>query len=159
MLAGRRSEFLGGGALLLILMGGLFLSFSRAAWGQFVLCAIVLMALMFVTSRSTSERVRIIAVAIVGVVRCRRVHRGAAVDGPGRGAVQGARVALAELRRRPHRPVRPLLPGDLDGARLSVRHGAAAIPSFPEAPHNVYLNSFIVRRLDLGRGLSHARRW
>ena len=52
MLAGRRSECLGGGMLLLALMGGLFLSFSRAAWGQFVFCAILLMALTFVTSRS-----------------------------------------------------------------------------------------------------------
>ena len=38
MLAGRRSQFLGGGLLLLIAAwAALFLSFSRAAWGQFVL--------------------------------------------------------------------------------------------------------------------------
>ena len=84
MLAGRRSEFLGGGVLLLVMMGGLFLSFSRAAWGQFVLCAILLMVLTFATSRSQSERLRIVVVAIVGVVRGGRVRRGAAVGRPGR---------------------------------------------------------------------------
>ena len=68
MLAGRRSQFLGGGILLLVMMGGLFLSFSRAAWGQFVFCAILLMLLTFVTSRSPSERFRIVVVAIMGVV-------------------------------------------------------------------------------------------
>ena len=50
------------------MMGGLFLSFSRAAWGQFAFCAILLMVLTFVTSRSPSERFRIVVVAIVGVV-------------------------------------------------------------------------------------------
>ena len=68
MLAGRRSQFLGGGILLLVVMGGLFLSFSRAAWGQFVFCAILLMAVTFVTSRSPRERFRIVVVAIMGAV-------------------------------------------------------------------------------------------
>ena len=34
---------LGGGLLLLVLMGGLLLSFSRAAWGQFLFGALFLM--------------------------------------------------------------------------------------------------------------------
>jgi hypothetical protein len=80
MLAGRRSEFIGGGVLLLIVMGGLFLSFSRAAWGQFVLCALLLMALTFLTSASTTERFKIVIVAIIGAVAA-AARRRAALDG------------------------------------------------------------------------------
>jgi hypothetical protein len=67
VLAGTRSQVLGSGFLLLILMGGLFLSFSRAAWGVFGLCAVLLMFLTFVCSRSPSERFRIVVIALVGV--------------------------------------------------------------------------------------------
>ena len=48
-------------------MAALLLSFSRAAWGQFVLCAVLLMALTFITSRSPQQRFRIIALTLVGV--------------------------------------------------------------------------------------------
>jgi len=68
VLAGRSAQALWSGMLLTIVMGGLFLSFSRAAWGIFALCAMILMALTFVTSRSAKERLRIVAIAIMGVV-------------------------------------------------------------------------------------------
>jgi hypothetical protein len=44
------------------------LSFSRAAWGQFAFCAALLLALTFMTSHSTRERMRIIAMSVVGIV-------------------------------------------------------------------------------------------
>ena len=156
MLAGRRSQVLGGGILLLlIVMGGLFLSFSRAAWGQFVFCAILLMVLTFVTSRSPSERFRIVVVAIVGASWsprrssrcCCRSSRSPTCSRSARRCRRATTPA--------HRTFRPLLPGDLDDARLSVRHGAAAIP-VPGGPAQ-HLSQFLHhRRLDLGRGLSHA---
>jgi O-antigen ligase len=67
VLVGRFSEMMRGSVVLLILMAALLLSFSRAAWGQFVLCAVLLMWLTFVTSRSPQQRFRIIALTLVGV--------------------------------------------------------------------------------------------
>lgn len=54
--------------LLLVLMAGLFLSFSRGAWGQFVVASVVMMMLTFVTSRSPRERVRIVVIALLGTM-------------------------------------------------------------------------------------------
>jgi O-antigen ligase len=67
VLVGRFSEMVRGSVVLLILMAALLLSFSRAAWGQFVLCAVLLMWLTFVTSRSPQQRFRIITLTLVGV--------------------------------------------------------------------------------------------
>jgi hypothetical protein len=53
---------------LLIMLAGLFLSFSRGAWAQFVFAAAVMMILSFLTSRSGTERIRILVIAVVGVV-------------------------------------------------------------------------------------------
>ncbi len=54
--------------MLLILMVGLFLTFSRGAWGQFAFAGTVLMAVTFVTSRSVKERFRIVLVAVGGML-------------------------------------------------------------------------------------------
>jgi O-Antigen ligase len=66
VLVGRPSDMVRGGLVLLVLMAGLLLSFSRGAWGQLALGAIVLTGLTFVTSRSPRERVRIIALSLIG---------------------------------------------------------------------------------------------
>jgi O-antigen ligase len=68
MLAGRRSAALGGGVLLLLMLAALFLSFSRAAWGQFAVAALLLMGMMFATSRASGERLRIALIAIGGTL-------------------------------------------------------------------------------------------
>src|SRR5215510_12662193 len=44
------------------------LTFSRAAWGQFALTAVLVMFFTFVTSRSPNERMRIVLIAIAGLV-------------------------------------------------------------------------------------------
>jgi hypothetical protein len=67
VLIGRPSEIVRGGIALLILVAALLLSFSRGAWGQFAFCAVMLMGLTFITSRSPQQRVRIIALTLVGV--------------------------------------------------------------------------------------------
>jgi hypothetical protein len=67
VLVGRPSQVVRGGLALLVLMMGLLLSFSRGAWGQFALCAVLLTAVTFVTSPSPRQRARIIAVALVGL--------------------------------------------------------------------------------------------
>jgi hypothetical protein len=68
ILIGRSSAVIGNGALLLVLLGGLFLSFSRAAWGQFAFGAVLVMIFSFITAISGRERLRIVAIAIFGVV-------------------------------------------------------------------------------------------
>jgi hypothetical protein len=67
ILLGRLSAVIGNGLLMLVLLGALFMSFSRAAWGQFAFCALIVMALSFITTRSASERLRIVVIAIAGV--------------------------------------------------------------------------------------------
>jgi hypothetical protein len=68
VLIGRPSVVIRNGALLLVLLAGLLLSFSRAAWGQFALSALVVMAISIVTARSAGNRIRIVSIAIMGAV-------------------------------------------------------------------------------------------
>src|SRR5580704_9037318 len=51
-----------------VLLAALFLTFSRGAWAQLVLAGTVLMALTFITSRSAQERLRIVFVAMAGIL-------------------------------------------------------------------------------------------
>jgi hypothetical protein len=68
VLIGRASAVVGNGILLLVLLAGLLLTFSRAAWGQFALVALVVMGLSIVTARSAKSRIRIVSIAIMGAV-------------------------------------------------------------------------------------------
>jgi hypothetical protein len=142
MLAGRRSEFLGGGVLLLVMMGGLFLSFSRAAWGQFVLCAIVLMALTFVTSRSNSERLRIIVVAIFGAfLAAAFIAVLLSLDQVAALFQERASLSQSYDSGPTGRFGRYFLAISM---ALDYPFGMGPLQfNFPEAPHNVYLNSFV----------------
>ena len=67
MFGGVRS-FLVNGAIALIIAAGLFLSFSRGAWGHFAASMVLTLFFTFVTTRSSVERLRIVMVAIVGAV-------------------------------------------------------------------------------------------
>ena len=80
------------GAMLLGLMApAILLSFSRAAWGQIVYTALIMLALTFITTRSPSHRLRHRALERHRRRRARRLHRGAAVDRHRRRPVQAAR--------------------------------------------------------------------
>jgi hypothetical protein len=68
VLVGRATAVIRNGALLLVLLTGLLLTFSRAAWGQFVLSALVVMALGIVSAQSARTRIRIVSIAILGAV-------------------------------------------------------------------------------------------
>jgi hypothetical protein len=68
VLIGRASAVIGTGVLLLVLLVGLLLTFSRAAWGQFGISALVIMGLSILTARSASQRIRIVSIAILGAV-------------------------------------------------------------------------------------------
>jgi hypothetical protein len=68
VLAGRFADIVRNASALILFMMALLLTFSRAAWGQFVASAALMMALMFIASRSKRQRMRIVAFALVGVV-------------------------------------------------------------------------------------------
>jgi hypothetical protein len=142
MLAGRRSEFIGGGVLLLIVLGGLFLSFSRAAWGQFVLCALLLMALTFLTSTSTTERFKIVIVAIIGAVAA-AAFVAVLLSMEQVAALFEERASLTQSYDTGHT-------GRFGRYTIALKimldypFGMGPLQfQFPEAPHNVYLNSFV----------------
>jgi hypothetical protein len=122
----------------------ILLSFSRAAWGQLVLTGAVVLVLTFMTSRSPSQRIRIVLMTIAGVAAMgllvatllsidvvanvfkERMSLGQSYDVGetgrfGRHAL-GALLALDV----------PLGIGPLQFARI-----------FPEDPHNSYLNAFM----------------
>ena len=54
--------------LLGLLVPAILLSFSRAAWGQIVYTAILMLALTFITTRSPSHRLRLVLLSVTGVV-------------------------------------------------------------------------------------------
>jgi len=66
LLAGRR--VIRSTLMLLLMLAGLFLSFSRGAWGQFAFAAMLVMSLTFVTSSSVRERFRVVVVAVLGLL-------------------------------------------------------------------------------------------
>jgi len=65
-ISGRPRDILLGGLTLFLILVGLFLSFSRGAWGHFAVSAVLMLGMMFATTRSNNERVRIILVAAAG---------------------------------------------------------------------------------------------
>ena len=144
VLNGRFADAARASLLLGLIAIAVLLTFSRAAWGQFALTAALLLFLTFVTSRSPNERMRIVLIAIAGVVVMALVFMALLVDRARGGPVQGAREPRSVLRRRAARPLRPLHPRRGACARPAVRHRSAAIPQvFLEDPHNTYLNAFI----------------
>ena len=56
------------GAIALLIAAGLFLSFSRGAWGHFAASAAIMLFLTYVTTRSPRERLRIIVFAVLAGV-------------------------------------------------------------------------------------------
>jgi hypothetical protein len=144
ILIGRFAAVIGNGLLLLVLLAAILLSFSRAAWGQFALCAALLMAMSYATTSRRSERARIVLIVMVGTLAVMALvavllsHGGIAEQFKERAALEqsydvghfgrfgryilGAEVALEH----------PLGLGPLQFARL-----------FVEDPHNTFLNAFM----------------
>ncbi|HLH95295.1 MAG TPA: O-antigen ligase domain-containing protein [Xanthobacteraceae bacterium] len=68
VLIDRRGAALQSGLVLVVLLVALLLTFSRAAWGQFVLTSLIVMALGLGSAPSAATRLRIIAVAVIGFI-------------------------------------------------------------------------------------------
>lgn len=144
MMFGRLRDFLLGGTLLMVIVGALFLSFSRGAWGHFAFSVVVLLALSYVTSRSVTERFRIVVFSLIGA--------GAAV------LMVVALLSLpqvADLFNQRASLVQPYDTGETGrfgrhilGALLMLDHPIGIGPLqfskyFPEDPHNSFLDSFV----------------
>jgi hypothetical protein len=143
-LAGRRSQVLGSGFLLLILMAALLLTFSRAAWGVFAVCSMALMALTFVCSHSSSERLRIGLVAIVGALLV-AVFIAALLSIP---QVADLFKERASLEQSYDSGPMGRFGRYTQGANLALDNPFGIGPLqfskfFPEDPHNTFLNSFM----------------
>jgi hypothetical protein len=130
--------------LLGLMVIAVLLSFSRAAWGQFALCAALLMFLTFVTTRSSNARLRILLLAIAGIaVMILLLAALLSVD------------RVAELFRQRASLEQSYDVGHLGrfgrqilGAELALDRPFGIGPLqfhfiFPEDPHNTYLNAFL----------------
>jgi hypothetical protein len=60
--------FLLNGVVALVIAAGLFLSFSRGAWGHLGASALMMIFFTFVTTRSSAERLRIVVIAAIGAI-------------------------------------------------------------------------------------------
>jgi hypothetical protein len=68
IMSGRLRDMALNGAIALLIAAGLFLSFSRGAWGHFAASAAIMLFLTYVTTRSPRERLRIIVFAVLAAV-------------------------------------------------------------------------------------------
>lgn len=138
-----RMGLLRGILLLSIPVLGLFLSFSRGAWGNLVGATLVLFALTFVTARSDVQRARVVGFSLLFVAA----------------AVVALMVALSFEQIREVFNERASLSQSYDlgvqgrfgnqfrsiGMLLEMPNGMGPLRfrwSFPEDPHNTYINAF-----------------
>jgi hypothetical protein len=144
ILSSRTGDALRASLLFGLLSIAVLLSFSRAAWGQLAFTAALLMFFTFVTSRSQSERGRIVLIAIAGAVIV--VLLLAALLSIDRVAeLFKQRASLDQSYDVGHlgRFGRHIL-----GAELALDRPFGIGPLqfhkiFPEDPHNTYLNAFL----------------
>ena len=144
LLIGRLRSAWRAALLLALFSSALLLSFSRGAWGQCVIGAIVLMMLHFVTSSSRVERLRIVLVAVIGLAGLVAFLTALlAIDQVGelfrQRASFGQSYDVGHFGRFGRHVLGFLLALDqpLGVGPLQFRN------FFPEDPHNAYLNAFM----------------
>jgi hypothetical protein len=144
VLSGRLLQATRAGFLLLLLLAGIFLSFSRGAWGQFALAAALIMVLEFITTRSARERLRIAVFAVLGVLLV-AAFIAVLLSLEQVSGLFKERASLGQSYDVGHtgRFGRHLL-----GLLLTLDHPLGIGPLqfhkiFPEDPHNAYLNAFV----------------
>jgi hypothetical protein len=67
VLSGTFKQAVKGALLLGLMVPAVLLSFSRAAWGQTVYCSLIMIALTFITTRSSSHRLRLVLLSLAGI--------------------------------------------------------------------------------------------
>ena len=145
--------------LLGLLVPAILLSFSRAAWGQVVYTAVLMLALTFITTRSPSHRLRIV---LHEHRRCRRpgrLYRARCCRSTSSPTCSSSAPACEqELRSRRAGPLRALCARRHPRARQADRHRPAAIQQvFPRrhpqlVPERLHVGRLAGRRLLSGAG-------
>ena len=146
------------GAMLFGFIGiAVLLSFSRAAWGQLAYTAVVMLGLIFLTTRSPPQRLRIVLLILAGsVVLAAAIAALLSIDAIAKLFVERASFSQsydmgAQGRFARHFPRRR------DGARLSGRHRPAAIQQvLPRGPAQLLPQRLHGGRLARRRELSGA---
>jgi O-antigen ligase len=152
ILVARLSGVLGNGIVLTVLLLAMMLTFSRAASGQFVFGAVLVLVLTFVTTSARRERVRVIVGALAGamalvVLLAVLVSHGAPGGGGGLDMAEQLqqRASVEQEYDAGHfgRFGRYIL-----GAELALDHPVGLGPlqfhkQFFEDPHNTFLNAFM----------------
>jgi O-antigen ligase len=144
VLVGRFPDTVRNASILILFIIALLLTFSRAAWGQFVVSAVLIMSLLFMTSRSRRQKTRIVAFALVGVVALLALIV-ALLSIEHVGQLFWERANLEQ-----HYDVGPLgrFGRQALGVLMVLDHPLGIGPLqftrlFPEDPHNAYLDSFL----------------
>jgi hypothetical protein len=132
------------GVIMLIIAAGLFFSFSRGAWGHFGASFVMMVFFIFVTTRSTSDRLRIVVFTILGAVAVAGLIV-ALLSIDAVGSLFKERASLVQNYDAGHlgRFGRHIL-----GALLAFDHPLGVGPLqfskyFPEDPHNSFLDAFM----------------
>ncbi|WP_321337541.1 O-antigen ligase family protein [Breoghania sp.] len=138
----RRGIFAAG--LLLILVAGLFLSFSRAAWGMIVFAMCSTGFVLFLSSRNPIMRLRIVGLAIAGFLVI-ALGLMAALHTDAVGKLFAERAELVQSYDASHlgRFARHALGFMLAGERPLGIGPLQFYKTFTEDPHNMYLKSFM----------------
>jgi hypothetical protein len=144
VLLGNAAFVIRNGALLLVLSLALLLTFSRAAWGQFVFAGAIVTGLSLATARAAGTRMRIVSIAMVGAV-VGIIFLAALLSIEQVGALFAERATLDQTYDVGHfgRFGRYVL-----GAELGLERPFGIGPLqfykfFGEDPHNSYLNAFM----------------
>jgi hypothetical protein len=130
--------------LLALLLTAILLSFSRAAWGQTVFTCAIMLALTFVTTRSSGLRLRIVLLTIAGIGAVALfVAALLSID-----AVATLFKERASLQQSYDVGAQGRFARHFLGAVFALDHPFGIGPLqfaryFPEDPHNSYLNAFM----------------
>jgi hypothetical protein len=134
----------GAACLLALFAAALLLSFSRAAWGQAIFTGALFLMLTFITARSAAQRVRIVVLAVSGIVGLAMFLAALlSID-----AVAELFKERASLRQSYDVGEQGRFGRHILGAvlALDVPFGIGPLQFskyFPEDPHNSYLNAFM----------------
>lgn len=139
----RRMSLLAGIALMSIPVLGLFLSFSRGAWGNFVGATLILFALTFITASSAAQRARVVGFSLL-IVMAAVVGLLVALSFEGIREVFNERASLNQsydlgVQGRFGNQLRSI------AMLLDMPNGMGPLRFrwyFPEDPHNTYINAF-----------------
>lgn len=139
----RRMSLLGGIMLMSIPVFGLFLSFSRGAWGNFVGATLILFVLTFITSQHQAQRARVVGFALLIVVAA----VAALLFALSFESIRDVFNERASLNQSYDLGVQGRFGNQLRsiGMLLEMPNGMGPLRfrwHFPEDPHNTYINAF-----------------